>query len=118
MDDGPFKAVLIDQIEMSDSSQVFDLSNQGKLILENRNDTLSPILSLVEKGNTKWTIDTDVRNTTGYENCRIWEINNITITENIDQIKLNFIGYWTYGAERGSMEINRKNGENIFCLSW
>jgi hypothetical protein len=41
MDDGPFNAVLIDPIEISDSAQVFELLNNGKMILENRNDTLS-----------------------------------------------------------------------------
>jgi hypothetical protein len=31
MDDGPFKAILIDPITISDSAQVFDLSKNGKL---------------------------------------------------------------------------------------
>ena len=76
MDDGPFEAVLIEPILISDSSQTLNLSDNGQLILENRNDTLSPILTLIENGKVKWTLDTDVRNTKGYETCRIWELCN------------------------------------------
>lgn len=118
MDDGPFKAVLIDPIEVSDSVQTFDLSENGQLILENRNDTLSPIIALIENGRVKWALDMDVRNTVGYETCRIWEISNLTVTNDTDPIALSFAGHWTYGTEAGSMEIDRENGENSFCLSW
>ena len=118
MDDGPFKAVLIDPVEISDSAQVFKLSGNGKLILENRIDTLSPVLTLMENGKVKWTLDTDLRNTKGYETCRIWEITNVTLIKDTDPIKLYFTGYWTYGAEAGSMKIDRKDGENSYCLSW
>ena len=86
--------------------------------MTNRNDPLSPILTLIENGKIIWTLDTDVRNTKGYETCRIWEISNVKITKDTDQIKLRFTGHWTFGAEAGSMEIDRKNGENSFCLSW
>ncbi len=118
MDDGPFNAVLIDQIELTDTAEQFDLSDNGKLILENRNDTLSPIITLIENGEIKWTLDTDTRNTKGYESTRIWEISNVTITKDSDPIILRFKGLWTYGAEAGSMEIDREDGENSFCLSW
>ena len=118
MDDGPFKAVLIDPIEITDNAEQFDISDNGILILENRNDTLSPILTLIENGKVKWTLDTDVRNTEGFESTRIWEISNITIEKKTDPIKLVFTGHWTYGAEHGSMEIDREDGENEFCLSW
>jgi len=117
MDDGQFNGVLIEKIEKSEFAQVYELEN-GQLILENRNDTLSPILSLVENGITKWTIDTDVRNTLGKENYRIWEISEVSIIDGTDPIKLNFIGHWTYGAEFGSMTIDRNTGNNKFCLSW
>ena len=118
MDDGPFKAILIDEIELSQTSEKYDLSNNGKLILENRNDTLSPIIALIEHGEIKWTLDTDTRNTKGYESTRIWKLSDITIIKDSNPIKIRFIGHWTYGAEVGSMEIDRKNGQNNFCLSW
>ena len=118
MDDGPFEAILINQIKLTETGEKFDLSDNSKLILENRNDTLSPIITLIENGKTKWSLDTDTRNTEGYERTRIWKISNLTITKDSDPIKLRFTGHWTYGAEEGSMEIDRKTGENNFCLSW
>lgn len=118
MDDGPFKAITITPIEITETSERFKLSKGGELILTNRNDTLSPILTLIEDGKVIWTLDTDVRNTKGYETCRIWEISNVTITKDTNPIKIRFTGHWTYGAEAGSMEIDRENGENSFCLSW
>lgn len=118
MDDGPFKAIKTTPIVITETSERFKLSKDGELILTNRNDTLSPILTLVENGKVMWTLDTDVRNTKGYETCSIGELSNVTITNDTDPIKLRFIGHWTYGAEAGSMEINRESGENSFCLSW
>ena len=47
---GPFEAVLIEKIELTEKAQQFELSENGKLILENRNDTLSPIITLIENG--------------------------------------------------------------------
>ena len=117
-DDGPFHAIKIEPVEISDSAMRFKLSNNGELIVENRADTLSPILILIERGEVKWTLDTDVKNTEGYETCWIKKIENVKITKRTNPIKFTFTGYWTFGAERGSMVINRKNGENSFCLSW
>lgn len=118
MDDGPFEAVLINSVELTENAEYFELSDNGVLILENRNDTLSPILTLIENGNVKWTLDIDTRNTKGYETTRIWKISNVAVSKDTDPINLNFAGHWTYGAEAGSMEIDRDNGENTFCLSW
>ncbi len=118
MDDGPFAATLIEPIELTENAQSFDLSENGQLVLENRNDSLSPIITLIENGKVKWTLDTDTRNTKGYESTRIWKISKVTITKNTDPIKLHFAGHWTYGVEAGSMTINRENGKNSFCLSW
>nr|WP_299383092.1 hypothetical protein [Allomuricauda sp.] len=118
MNDGPFTAVLIDQNKISENSRSFKLNNNAVLILDNRNDSLSPTLTLKENGIIKWTLDTDTRNTKGYESEQIWEISNLSITKTADPIKLEFTAHWTYGAEAGWMEINRENGKNSFCLSW
>ncbi|TYP70883.1 hypothetical protein [Aquimarina intermedia] len=118
MDDGPFKAVLIDPVELTTNTERFEVSDNGTLILENRNDTLSPIFTLVENGNVKWRLDTDTRNTKGYESTRIWKISSVEVTKDTDPIKLNFTAHWTYGAEAGSIQIDREDGENSFCLSW
>lgn len=118
MDDGPFKAILIDPIQISDSAQIHSLSRGRELIIESRSDSLSPIITLIEEDKVKWTLDTDVRNTEGYERDKIWEINDVEIIKDKGKIKFTFIGNWTMGAEAGYMEIKRRTGENYFCLSW
>ena len=76
MDDGPFEAVVVDDIQVTDSVQVFNLDN-GILILNNRNDSLSPVLALMENEKVIWNLDMDVRQTKGYETCMLWEISNV-----------------------------------------
>ena len=117
MDDGPFKAKIINEYKSTENLKIIQLK-KGRLIIDNRNDSLSPIIYLKEKGITKWVLDTDTRNTEGYENTRIWKISDITIENDNSEIKLSFIGHWTYGSERGKITIDRKNGGNKFCLSW
>ena len=87
------------------------------MILENRNDALSPIITLIENGRMKWIFDTDTRNTQGYESTRFWEISDLAIIRDCGPIKLRFTAHWTYGAEAGSMEIDKENRENSLCLS-
>lgn len=118
MDDGPFNAVMIEPIKISESAQVFDLSDNGTLIIDNRTDSLSPILTLKENGKIKWTLDTDTRNTREYANTRIWNIRKVEILNKSNPIRFQFFADWTYGSESGGMEINRESGENNFCLSW
>ena len=118
MDDGPFEAKLIAPIEYSDSAFVIDLSENAQILIENRTDTLSPVIILLVQDEIKWTLDTDTRNTPGYENTRIWELDHIEITDSTDPIRLTFYANWTYGFERGSMNIDKTDGGNQFCLSW
>lgn len=118
LNDGPFEASMIPPIQITDSAQQFELSDNGKLILENRNDTLSPILTLIENDKVIWTLDINTRNTEGYESTHIWEISDVTMIKNTELIKLNFVAHWIYGIEGGSIEIDRESGENSFCLSW
>jgi len=118
MDDGPFEARTIKAYQVSDSAQHFTLTGGAELILDNRADSLSPTFTLIESNNVTWTLDTDVSYTKGYETCGIWEIENLVVRNDSDPIVLHFTAYWTFGGEAGSMEIDRKTGENNFCLSW
>ncbi len=117
MDDGPFEAIKINPIEYSKNHKKFKLED-GILILDNRNYDQSPIISYIENNKTIWTLDTDVKNTPGYETCEINAINDLKVSESWEEINLSFYASWTYGGERGSMEIDKSDGDNSFCLSW
>ncbi|SDY07998.1 hypothetical protein SAMN05444411_12010 [Lutibacter oricola] len=117
MDDGPFKAIKIENHLITDNHKIYKLK-KGELILDNRNDSLSPIILYKEKGKIEWILDTDVRNTKGYETCRISSINDLKIINDSNKIEIEFYAVWTYGAESGWMKIDKNGGDNKFCLSW
>jgi len=116
-DDGPFYGQIVESYDFPDSLMVIEIIN-GSLLIDNRADTLSPIIGLTEDNQIKWIIDMDVSKTEGFESCKLWEVSDIKITNPSNPIRFTFIGYWTYGGELGSININRKNGKNKFCLSW
>lgn len=118
IDDGPFKAILADPIQLSDSAQSFILSDNGQLILDNRTNDQSPILTIMENGERKWTLDLNIANTRGYENYRFYRISQLRVKNDLTVIKLRFAGHWSYGIKTGTMEIARSDGGNYFCLSW
>ena len=104
--------------DMSDAAESLDLSDGGTLILDNRSNSLSPILSLHENGEVKGTLELDVSNTKGYETDRFWEISRLKIRKGSDPVKLRFTAHWSYGKKLGAMEIDRESGANSFCLGW
>jgi len=80
MNDGPFNAALIDPIVLSEHSEKHALTKNTTLVIDNRTDTLSPVLTLKENETVIWALDMDTRNTKGYETTLIWKISSITIT--------------------------------------
>ncbi len=117
MDDGPFIATRVNNTDPHGKFESFEIDN-GILVICNRNDSLPPVIYLIENNMIIWTLEMDVSKNKGYEDSRIFSINEISITAKSDPVEMTFTSCWSYGCERGSMEINRKTGENEFCLSW
>ncbi len=116
--DGPFHAKKTNAIIILDSAKHYKLSPKDELILVNRSHSLSPILMLKENEIIKWKLDFDLQNSGECENCSITKIDNIKITNNDNPIVIQFAAHWTFGAEGGTMKIDRENGDNTFCVSW
>lgn len=98
MDDGPFHAARIDTAIPRDSATVYVIED-GELLIWNR-QALPPQVGLMEQGQTVWTLEMDVRAETD-SGAMLWKIDNVTIETDSDPIKLDFTGYWTFGAEHG-----------------
>lgn len=111
-DDGPFTAIPSDSIAKASDSKVFELKNDGVLCIDNRIDTLPPVISFYEEELLKWSVVMDL------ENWRIDSIYSIEVSKDKALIKLEFIASWSFGNEFGSMRIDRYSGDNSFCLSW
>lgn len=116
MDDGPFEATRVDVVIPRDSATVIGIED-GELLIWN-GDSLSPLVGLTEQGRLLWTLEMDVSRLENFSNCMLWEVSDVTLQKDADPIEMTFIGDWTYGAERGWMEIDRTDGSNEFCLSW
>lgn len=114
--DGPFEAVLIQPVEIQNSADTFELSNDSRLVLDDRDDALSPVLVFLVGNRLKWTLDMDLKIVN--ENYYISSISISDVSETKEEIILNFHADWNYGYERGWMTINKENGDNEFCLSW
>lgn len=115
MDDGPFHAAKISAAIPRDSATVYEVDN-GELLIWNR-ATLPPRIELIEEGQSKWTLEMDVRTETD-SSAMLWQVDNVSIKKASDPIKLDFTGHWTFGAEHGWMTIDREDASNEFCLSW
>jgi len=111
-DDGPFSAIETELLADETRSKVFELNNQGTLMIDNQLDSLSPILSLYEEGQLKWSILMEL------ENWHVDSIYHINMTGDKKIIKLSFFAAWSFGHESGNMRIDRSNGDNNYCLSW
>ncbi len=119
MNDGPFTAQKIESEFIENKNDInLKLENKYTLIIQNRTDSLSPLITLKKSDKVEWTLDTNVRFTQSFESSFLSRIENVTVEKSTEFIELRFTGYWTYGAESGYIRINRNTAENFFCLSW
>ena len=116
-DDGPFEAVFVSYSEVSDEAKVFQLAHNYQLYLDNRTDSLPPLLILKRNDSIHWSLNMNTQNTKGYENTHLTRLSQVTIKENDKNIDLKFNALWTFGSESGNMRIDRESGNNWFCLS-
>lgn len=118
LDDGPFEAELIHPIEISELAEKIHIQYFGILYMDIRNDSLSPVLTLVDKGIVIWSLEMDLARTKSFENSFLEKISHITWSINGDDFQMDFMANWNFGNERAWMTIDLDNGNNCFCLSW
>jgi len=119
MDDGPFIASKTNRIPTVDSVQTFLLQKEEKILLYNENDSLSPILTLVDKDKSRWSLDIGVRRFPNTPDSRVIEITEVSIVEKAHSFRLNF-KYRTIGGTvmGGRIDVNKNDGSNHVCLGW
>lgn len=118
LDDGPFEAELINPIEIPEVAEKIYIENYGILHVDNRTDSLSPVLTLVKKGKIVWSLEMDLARTKGFENSFLEKISQIRWSIDDDDFYMDFVANWDFGNERAWMTINLDDGDNCFCLSW
>ena len=112
-DYGPFVAQQIDTVMDVKPDEIVDVKH-GKLLIYNSKDSLPPIIGFEEQGEIIWNLIMD----TSDFGSDLWEVSNVEVKWRDNPIRIEFIGTWGLGAERGTMKIDRKTAENTYCLSW
>lgn len=116
-DDGPFTGRQfdgnLDLLEPSDSVKFRD----GILYIYNRNDE-APVIAYRIDGRTQWATEMYVSMSPGAQGSELYQIESPSLAKGIVRDRLDFIGYWTYGAEHGYAYIWKLGGIQRFYLSW
>lgn len=116
-DDGPFVGRDfngdLDVLKPSDSV----LFRSGRLYIYNRKGE-APVIAYRAAGKTKWAREMFVSMTPGVQGSELSRIESPALTRGILRDRLDFVGYWTYGAEHGYAFIWKFGGIQRFYLSW
>jgi len=117
-DDGPFQGTIItvpiDDIVNNDYVPIYE---NCRLYYNNRDSSSCPIISYFEGDSLMFSLEMDVSKQVS--SSQLFEISDIMIIRNTEKmLKISFHCFWTFGTENGYMNIDKKTGENNFCLSW
>jgi hypothetical protein len=89
----------------------------GELVIYNRQGGDAPVVVYRAMGRTEWAVEMFVSLGDRGVN-ELWEITEPHIVHGVVRDRLDFIGTWTYGAERGYAFIWKWGGIQRFYLSW
>jgi hypothetical protein len=119
-DDGPFHSTLISiPLDSIIENKYISCDENSTLYYDNRNTNSCPIITLIENDSIIFSLEMNLSNNDSGTNWELHEISNLEIKRNTkNTLKLTFWCYWTFGHEWGTMKIDKKTGENNFCLSW
>ena len=117
-DDGPFHghpfAGEVSALAPNDSAAF----RSGYLVIYNRDESEAPVLAYRVDGRTRWAREMHVSMDPESDVPELWEMSDPSVARGILRDRLDFTGYWTYGAERGYAYIWKFGGIQRFYLSW
>ncbi len=117
-DDGPFHGRpftgAVTELVPSDSAAF----RSGHLVVFNRGESAAPVLAYRVGERTRWAREMHVSMGPEPAGSELWEMREPSVVRGILRDRLDFIGYWTYGAEHGYAYIWKFGGIQHFYLSW
>jgi hypothetical protein len=116
-DDGPFtgRPFAGDLSKLRPSERV--PFRAGEIVIYNRARGAAPVVEYRARGRTEWAQEMFVSLGDRGEN-ELREITDPRVSYGVVRDRLDFIGTWTYGAERGYAFIWKWGGIQRFYLSW
>jgi len=122
MDDGPFngRPFVGDLSKLQPSERVAFRS--GELVAFNRSNGEPPVLAYRVGGQAQWAQEMFVSLAESMDGRpgtnELESMTRLTVAHGFFRDRLDFIGAWTYGAERGYVFIWKWGGIQRFYLSW
>lgn len=115
-DDGPFYGKKIDLASAKIKVKESIPFRSGQLQALELNGISGSILSYYKDNKFIWAYE--LQTSEQMENTFLTEIRNLRVSSGIFRDRIDFIGVWTYGAERGKAYIWKWGGLQYFYLSW
>ncbi|MDA0672804.1 MAG: hypothetical protein O3C67_03745 [Cyanobacteria bacterium] len=117
-DDGPFYGqVYTDGVTGLEASDRVPYRG-GDLAIYNRNNRVPPILAYEVDGDLRWAVALDVSQTENYADYQLVNVSEPQLVYGILRDRLDFLGNWTFGQERGRAYLWKWGGFHRFYLSW
>lgn len=118
-DDGPFYGQpfvgIVSDAAISDRLDY----RQGELLVYNRSEDQSPVLAYRVQGETLWAQSLDVSQSPRYDGVyHLTAMSDLSMAYGIWRDRLDFLGTWNFGTERGRAYLWKWGGFHRFFLSW
>jgi|GEM_PF-2540436 len=91
---------------------------EGELLIYNRADAKAPILAYQIEDETAWAQVLDVSKNPRYANYEFTAMQEPSLAYGIFRDRLDFLGTWNFGTERGRAYFWKWGGFHRFFLSW
>ncbi|NER78607.1 MAG: hypothetical protein F6K42_03335 [Leptolyngbya sp. SIO1D8] len=118
LDDGPFYGLeYTGGVTGLEANHRLDY-RQGELLIYNRQQNRAPVLVYEANGDLVWSVEMDVSQHPKYQNYQLSTLEEPTLAYGIIRDRLNFLGTWDFGKERGRAYLWKWGRFHRFYLSW
>jgi len=118
LDDGPFYGTDytggVMGLEVSDRLPY----RRGELQIYNRQSRQAPVLAYQVNDELQWAKELDVSQHPKYRSYQLSTIETPTLAYGVIRDRVDFIGNWDFGTERGRVYLWKWGGFHRFYLSW
>jgi len=117
-DDGPFHGEPFTGVISGESASDRLPYRQGELLIYNRPAGKAPILAYQIEDETAWAQVLDVSENPRYADYQFTTMQEPSLAYGIFRDRLDFLGTWDFGTERGRAYFWKWGGFHRFFLSW
>lgn len=117
-DDGPFYGQPFAGVILGKQADISLPYRQGELLIYNRTAVKAPILAYRSNDETRWAQVLDVSQNSRYADYQLTAMQEPSLALGLFRDRLDFLGNWNFGTERGRAYLWKWGGFHRFFLSW